>query len=192
MNKFLFYLSLLMLGLAINSCQNEELVMTNKNMGLDRFSNMLEKYNQKIIPIVNKAETRSNGKYIELTKEEKVILESEYKTLAKHSKELFITIGFTEKELNEIYCKSNTDDIAIAAFFYSTFTNSVSESRALTANVYVDCALAVAGFNLFDCIESGGKAMAKQMMKTMAKKMFGPVGAALTIAEYVLCVGGIG
>ena len=153
----------------------------------------MSQYRQKITPIIEKEEgSRSNGGYVELTEEERTILEHEYKILAQNGRELFMALDFTEEELNDIYYRGNTDDIALAAVFYSAFSDNKLEARAITGNVYADCALAVAGFDIFTCLERGGKVMVEKMLKTLAGKLLGPVGMALTIAEYTLCVGGFG
>lgn len=196
MNKLFLYLSIFMIGLIVNSCQNDEIGEKQINIddaSLNKFSYVLSQYRQKIIPIIEKEEgSRSNGGYVEFTEEERIILEQEYKILALNGRELFMALDFTEEELNNIYYKGNTDDIALAAVFYSIFSENKLETRAITGNVYADCALAVAGFDVFTCLEGGGKVMVKKMLKTLAGKLLGPVGMALTIAEYTLCVGGFG
>lgn len=194
MNKILFNFSVILIGLTMISCQKDDSVpIIHEDVSLDKFSDALSKYSQQVIPIIcGEEETRSNGGYVELTEEEKAVLESEYKILAKNGKELFMAIGFTEKELNDIYQNGNIDDISFAAALYCMYFQSQSESRSITGNIYADCALAVAGFDVFVCLESGGKVMIKKMMKTLAGKLLGPVGVAVTLAQYTLCVGGFG
>jgi len=196
MKKSIVYLFILMIGLVVNSCQNDEFITEQTSVdevSLKRFSYALSQYRQKVTPIIQqREEVRSNGGYVELTEEEKTILGNEYKILAQNGKDLFITLDFTEEELNEIYYKGNIDDIALAAILYCSFFENNSKTRAITGNIYADCALAVAGFDVFTCLEGGGKVMVKKMLKTLAGKFLGPVGMALTIGEYTLCVGGFG
>lgn len=196
MNKLLLYLFIFMIGFVANSCRNDEFGENEINVddaSLKKFSYALSQYRQKITPIVQKEEeSRNNGGYVELTEEERIILEHEYKILAQNGKELFLALDFTEEELNDIYYRGNTDDIALAAVFYNAFSENKLGTRAITGNVYADCALAVAGFDVFTCLEGRGKVMVKKMLKTLAGKLLGPVGMALTIAEYTLCVGGFG
>ena len=80
----------------------------------------------------------------------------------------------------------------------SILDNDSSSTRAITGNVYIDCALSAIGLDLATtvraAIEKGvSKKIALQLVKQAAKTTLGTTcGVAVTVGLWGLCVGGIG
>ncbi len=80
----------------------------------------------------------------------------------------------------------------------SYLDNNSSSTRAITGNVYIDCALSVIGLDLANtvrtAIEKGvSKKIALQLVKQAAKTTLGSTCAVVvTVGLWGLCVGGIG
>lgn len=76
--------------------------------------------------------------------------------------------------------------------------NDSSSTRAITGNVYIDCALSAIGLDLATsvrtAIEKGvSKKIALQLVKQAVKTTLGATyGAVVTVGLWNLCVGGIG
>ena len=180
------------------SCQDSEIESTDREVAkidelqLDDFVKALDEYGNVVIPILRNQETRSENGIVSFTDEELEILKTECIYLAKEGRRLFLSMGITEEELNELYMGENECDIALAAVICTNMIKQNYSTRAITGNDYIDCALLVAGFDLSDALREGGEAAVKKVLKKVATKLLGPIGAAITVGEYVLCLGGIG
>ena len=102
------------------------------------------------------------------------------------------SMGVTDQEITEI-CGSDESSVVTAALHainspeYNTYIVS-------TRNIYVTCALAVLGLDA-SCISELGKTTLKRaainLLKSAAKKLLGPIGVALAVAEYGFCLAGL-
>lgn len=194
-------------AVSFSSCKNDD-VETEKNANeeiswndVKEFNSKIMSFNNNVTPLFKKGKTRamSSGEDEEfvLTDSEKEIIEKELQNLNQEAKEMFLKIGLTEEEIYEIIDKEHSENLSLAAMLMvSAVYDNEASTRALTGNAYVDCAVVALGGDLYalgNAFAHGvSKATAKLALKAAAKRLAGPFGVGLIIAEWGLCVAGIG
>lgn len=120
------------------------------------------------------------------------------------SQRLFASLGVTSEEISDILGSENSSDIIIAALAFIAYEEAKGEDPnenlqeeaniiAYSAqNKYIDCAIEALGLNIFDGVRNGAfltKKAAIQFLKKAAVRLLGPIGTAITVAEYGWCLG---
>lgn len=127
-----------------------------------------------------------------LEKNERILLDASYN--------FFSEIGLAKEEIIREIGNGNEEAVVYAGLIAmsSILDNDSSSTRAITGNVYIDCALSAIGLDLATtvraAIEKGvSKKIALQLVKQAAKTTLGTTcGVAVTVGLWGLCVGGIG
>ncbi len=116
----------------------------------------------------------------------------------QQAKEILYTKGYTEIEIQDLLTETNTEEAHLIPTIM-LLTASDKEDRFLL-NQYqgkfdvdkaIDCAIAAVGLNLFDIVrnvsEEGFKAALKATLRGIGTKFLGPIGVAITVAEWAVC-----
>ena len=127
--------------------------------------------------------------------------------LIQESKEYLYNKGFSEVEIQEMLAENNVDESALVPFV-STLTeeeqSQIVKNTQPISRKYVEdidwnkagkCALNALGFDAIYALSQStasqwSKRVLKQVFKTVAKKMVGPVGAAIAVIEFSICYWG--
>ena len=146
---------------------------------------------------------------------ENIILVSEAKTSAsmaamiKQSKQYLNSLGMTDADIQEMLLEENADESTLVPFtlaliehdnnnYYAWLrTNNFSLipcAYAIDWGHVGHCALNAIGADIFFSLgrsmaKSWTKAAIKTAFKSVAKRMVGPIGVALTVIDFALCLG---
>lgn len=196
-------------AVSFSSCKNDDVVevteIANEEISwndVEEFNSKIMSFNSNVTPLFKTGKTRamSSGDSEEfvLTDSEKETIEKEVQELNQEAKEMFLKIGLTEEEIYEIIDEEHSENLALAAMLIMSAVHDNQEAtRALTGNVYLDCAIVALGGDIVSLgrgLYKYGltKAAAKAALRAAATRLSGPIGVALTVAAWGLCVGGIG
>lgn len=132
--------------------------------------------------------------------------------LVQESKQYLYTKGFSEQDIQQMIAEENAEEIdlipfvmaltraentqAVARNNYSGFFVNSAYARAITWSDAGACAVAAllgdfAGFAYGSSATVWSMAAMKTAFKSIAKKMFGPVGVAIAVAEFGICLTGV-
>lgn len=138
-------------------------------------------------------ETRSINGELKFTKVEEDFILQEFAPSISWAKQVMYSMGVTDQEITEI-CGSDESSVVTAAL-HAINSPECNTYIVSTRNIYVTCALAVLGLDAFSCISELGKTTLKRaainLLKSAAKKLLGPIGVALAVAEYGFCLAGL-
>jgi hypothetical protein len=187
----------------IDSPQDEELAYQETSWEMVKdFDSSIISFNQEILPILKKGRTRAISKndydgFI-LNEEEQKTITEKFEILNEEAKKMFLRIGLTENEIYEIIDEEHPENLSLGALLVmSAVHDNQLSTRAITGNSYLDCAIGALGGDLYGLgrsLYTHGltKAAVKMALNATAKRLSGGIGAALIVAEWMLCVGGIG
>ncbi|MBP3839284.1 MAG: hypothetical protein ILA04_09190 [Prevotella sp.] len=117
--------------------------------------------------------------------------------------------GFTEEEIQEMLAENNVDEtqlvplVALICEQESRTGNGLAANSSFGFNLLatpcyansriVDCAMKAIGADVLYSLASSGlktwsKALIRQSFKVIAKRALGPIGAAIAVAEFALCI----
>jgi len=127
--------------------------------------------------------------------------------LLEKSKELLALYGVDDQQILEELGDVNYVRLivlAVGAMSYEESQGSLSSTNGMnvflgnrlyaqTDNPYVDCAIQALGLNLgfgtlHDLAEEGLEKTVKKFLKKVAWRVLGPIGVAITVAEYAWCL----
>lgn len=209
MKKNVFSLVLLSICCLFASCTSSE-DDSIKNLDseeiswndVSHFDSKMASFNKKTTPLFKMGRTRSisegDSDGFILSDAEKDVIEEEVQDLTQEAMNMFLEIGFTEDEIYEIIDKDREENLPLAALLVTaTVHDQSAATRVITGNTYLDCAIIALGGDFYALgkgLFSYGmtKAMAKAALKVVAKRLGGPISVALAVAEWGLCVGGLG
>lgn len=130
----------------------------------------------------------------------------ELEPLIEGTKIMFQNFGINHTDFEREFGNSSDPKIVLAGLAFlaahnsSTREMSMNLSNLFVSKVYateskdktLDCAVEALGLNIFDAIrelgESGARMAAKSILKNVAKKFLGPIGIAITVAEFGWCM----
>lgn len=114
------------------------------------------------------------------------------------TKELLRECGVEEQELIELFGNSNDERLALVGIALSQHLPNVIQTRGLEWDDYVDCAAEAVGVNVLTNLKSmydSGqltrslmKKAALEVVKQVARRFVGPVGVAITVADFGWCL----
>lgn len=167
-----------------------------------KFKNAIDSVSKISNPVIRKGKTRAvNADMpddIILTKQDSLVLEQQGNAMIEASIDMYESMGFTEEELIEIVGEDNREVLATTALvLMSAVYDDAIQTRGITGNKYLDCALSVTGLDIFTAVYTGAsrgvtKAVAKKFIKrALTSTLGGPYGVALTIGLWGLCVADI-
>lgn len=179
------------------SCEQEKMVSAESEgridpILVDSLNRAVVAYAELVNPIIQNVETRSINGELEFTKVEEDFVFQKLVPSILWAKQVMYSMGVTEQEIKET-CGSDESSVITAALY--AINTPEYTYIANTRNAYVTCALAVLGLDAFSCISELGKATLKKaainLLKSAAKKLLGPMGVALAVAEYGFCIAGL-
>lgn len=185
--------SALVIMLHLFSCEgNEEVTeIIEPNLNSEQFLEILQNEAEKLKVFI---ENQDGEQWSQASREEEQNAASELQLLTSASYSYLVGVGLTEEEIENEMGADNVNLILVAMATlniennpYSKFENhSSSEEREL------GCLIEALGLNAFDAIrsglESGVKIAAKSLLKNIAKRLLGPIGVAITVAEFAWCM----
>lgn len=209
--KLLFCFSALTLLFVVASCSNESdlegFSQESKVLSLanaKKLKNTVDSFNKTCYSYIYTGKSRAvscgASDSIILIGDEKDVLEKNERILLDASYDFFSEIGLTKEKIIREIGNGNEEAVIYAGLIAmsSILDNDSSSTRAITGNVYIDCALSVIGLDLATsvrtAIEKGvSKKIALQLVKQAVKTTLGATyGAVVTVGLWGLCVGGIG
>jgi len=166
------------------------------------FKNVIDSISKIANPVIKKGKTRAVNANLSddiiLSKQDSMILEQQGNAIIEASIAMYESMGFTEEELVEIVGEDNRDVIAATALvLMSAVHDDTIQTRGITGNKYLDCALDVTGIDMLSYLRHGfsaglTKAAAKKFLKkALISSLGGPYGVVITIGAWGLCVGDI-
>lgn len=164
-----------------------------------KFKNVIDSVSKISNPVIRKGKTRAvNADMpddIILTKQDSLVLEQQGNAMIEASIDMYKSMGFTEEELFEIVGEDNREVLATTALvLMSAVHDEAIQTRGITGNKYLDCALEVTGFDMLSILSTGithgvSKAVAKKFLKkVLMTTVGGPYGVTLTIGFWGMCI----
>ena len=167
----------------VHESRQEEQLLEALNNTLQSASDALYKINYGVYRTRGTMPTEEN-----LSEEQKQQVRTSLHSIATATKQVLAHYGVTDQELVEIFGDSNDERIALAGIAFADFHVSRA-TRSLEWDDYADCAMRALGFNIFSSMRGAiTKKLAIQMLKQVAKKVVGPVGVGITVAEFGWCL----
>ena len=131
--------------------------------------------------------------------------------LIQESKQYLYSMGFTEQDIQQMIAEENAieadliplvmsmtlleDNLQVARNYLGLFPINAAYANMSWSEVG-RCAIHALGFDaIFSLTSSGAKvwsmATIKTVFKTVAKRMLGPIGVAIAVVDFGLCLGGV-
>ena len=189
---------LLIFALAFTNCENENYKLEANQLNLEKINSDFETFVEKISPeikhIVEENDLRS--KDFNINSKTDLKLNEKLSILVDESKKVLLANGVLEKDILEEFGDLNDKRIAIAGLGVFTFLKYKKINKNNQYRVEgdaVNCALEALGLNigissLHELGEVGVKKFAKNLLKTAGKRLLGPIGVAIMVAEFAYCM----
>jgi len=130
-----------------------------------------------------------NGLQVEIS--EKELIKSLEPTI-KAAKDYLYNLDFTESEIQKMLAENGVDESSLIPFVVALTDFEISKCSA-SYSPYLDCALDALDLNFTafaatSSLKTWGKVAVEKAFKSIAKKMFGPLGWAIMAASYIKCM----
>ena len=199
----LFFVSLSFFNCQIEDESAQQTDFEKRTIALRDFEDLFNKNKGKFLKIKDKHEVLYKNSGLSIN--QKMIIEKESKDILKplidQTKKLLFAYGINEAILTEVY--GDVDDsrqvlvgLAILSSEKQLLMNNAKSQRSYKmakANPYLECAKEALGLNigiglLHDLGEEAIEKAVKTFLKKTAARLLGPVGLAITVAEYAWCL----
>ena len=125
--------------------------------------------------------------------EEKVIKENMDKLVVSTKNLILNNYQVSEKDLQGIFGKADDERIVIAGIaiivaYQNAIKDDAFKTRALGWADYAQCGFEALGVNVFSSARNVTKRTIIQILKEIGKRIYGPVGVAITVSEFGWCL----
>lgn len=161
------------------------------------------------------AEEGSGGYVIAISQE---ALYGSLEEMIAQSKEYLKSKGMTDGDIQEMLDENDADETSLVVFAWGLSAVEYEEANAdsedsfdltsfipctrasasinIRTGVIVGCAIEALGFDIYNYFKKSSTykwtvALVKRMFKAYLPKVLGPAGAVITLAQFMICVGGI-
>lgn len=200
MKKLFKFLPIALLGfcLVLNSCSEEEsinltegttLQTKSSEIDLDPLKNAVNKYAQFVFDVHGNSERfDTNLMHSNLNE----LLASSYlQPIIKETLNMLPYYGISINELQEDISDLNDPRIALVGIGIITMEQGLTYAKADWGQV-AGCALEAIGFSSVDLIkdafERGSRIALRQLIRSVAMRVLGPIGVAIAVAEFAWCM----
>ena len=176
----------------LTSCEqeNELLSEQNKFLNAEEYYEVLRIESSNIQSFLEEKQIafdnyhKSEISEIEVSENLKPLLESSYSYLRG--------IGVSEEEITESMSPDNLNLIIVGIGALVNDNSPEGKNINASRSRELTCLIEALGLNAFDMLregfKTGAKIAAKTLLKNVAKRMLGPIGVAITVAEFAWCM----